>query len=156
MQRRERWNLPHPPDYSNIPHLMIMMSITLACCLKSRNNITSSRLFSSVKIGTVPWQRLWSKWLRILLLPLSHQTMMRWQTTFLFEGVSARVIGENRWSRHESRVNCYFYVMSLMSLYIDFLNSTKSNLINCRASQNPNIIICRETQNYQNYAFWTA
>jgi hypothetical protein len=37
--------------------------------------------------------------------------------------------------------------------YIDLLNSTKSNLISIRATQNPKIIIATATRNYEHYIF---
>ncbi len=40
--------------------------------------------------------------------------------------------------------------------YIDLLNSTKSNLISLRATQNTKIIIATATQNYEHYVFWAA
>jgi hypothetical protein len=37
--------------------------------------------------------------------------------------------------------------------YIDLLNSTNSNLISLRATQNPKIIIATAARNYKHYAF---
>ncbi len=37
--------------------------------------------------------------------------------------------------------------------YIDLLNSTKSNLISLRATQNPKIIISTATRNHEHYVF---
>jgi hypothetical protein len=39
------------------------------------------------------------------------------------------------------------------SIPIDFLNSTKSNLISSRATQNPILIISTATRNYEHYVF---
>ncbi len=109
----------HPPSYDHDVDNICLLFV------KSWNNVKLSRLFSSVKIGTVPLLRLGSTWLRILLFPLSHQAMMRRRTTWWFEGVSARVIviGENWWSRHKCRVNCYICVMSVMSIATQIITS---------------------------------